>query len=157
VNRRAWHGVPRLLIEKFSGDEVSVRENSNAVVVSLDGHSHELSGREAISLRRALGETLAERREFVHTVGTHRPDGSYVVARRGADSAGHSKVFEHFERLWGLYESLPTTFAAGDVKLSGLTGSRRHLVVRHLAEHPDFPCALVARQPLTVEKKDYQR
>jgi hypothetical protein len=152
-----WHGVPALLIEKFSGDEVSVRVSSGAVVVSFDDHAHELSGQEAASLRRALGETLAERREFVHTVGTHRSDGSYVVARRGADSAGHSKVFENFGQLCGLYESLPETFAAADIELPGLTGSRRHLVVRHLAEHPDFPCALVARQPLTVEKGHHQR
>jgi hypothetical protein len=107
-------------------------------------------------LRRALGETLAERHEFVHTVGTHRPDGSYVVARRGAESAGHSKAFERFEQLWELYGSLPEEFVAGDIELPGLTGSRRHLVVRHLAEHPDFPCALVARQPLTAAK-NHQR
>lgn len=153
TNRGVCHGVLTLLVEKFSRDEVSVRAESDAVVVSLGERTHELNRREAASLRRALGETLTERREFVHTVGTHRPDGSYVVARRGADSTGHSKVFERFEVLWELYESLPEKFLASDVELSGVTGSRRHLVVRHLAEHPDFPCVLAARQPLTVEKR----
>jgi hypothetical protein len=156
TNRNACHGVRALLIGKFSGDEVSVRAESGTVVVSLGGTSHELHRREAASLRRALGETLTERRAFVHTVGTHRSDGSYVVARRGADSAGHRKVFERFEELRGLYESLPGEFTVGDVELPGLTGSRRHLVVRHLAEHPAFDCALVARQPLTVAK-NHQR
>jgi hypothetical protein len=126
------------------------------VVVSLGGRSHELDGREAAALRRALGETLTERHEFVHTVGTHRSDGSYVVARRDADSAGHRKVFERFGELRGLYESLSEEFTAGDIELPGLTGSRRHLVVRHLAEHPDFDCVLVARQPLTAAK-NHQR
>ncbi|WP_237561096.1 DUF7528 family protein [Halococcus sediminicola] len=156
IHQDVCHGVPTLLIGKFSGDEVSVRVESDAVVVSLGGRSHELNKREAASLRRALGETLTERREFVHTIGTHRSDGSYAVARRGADSAGHRKVFERFAELWELYESLPEKFTAADVEQSGLTGSRRHLVVRHLVEHPDFPCALVARQPLTAAK-DHQR
>ena len=156
IGQNVCHGVPALLVEKFSGDEVSVRVESDAVVVSFGERSHELNRREAASLRRALGETLAERREFVHTVGTHRSDGSYVVARRGADSVGHRKVFERFTELRGLYESLPEEFTADDVEQSGLTGSRRHLVVRHLAEHPDFDCALVARQPLTAAK-DHQR
>ncbi|HET7323969.1 MAG TPA: hypothetical protein VFJ06_06540, partial [Halococcus sp.] len=95
-NHRSCHGVPTLLVEKFSGDEVSVR-STGEVVVSLSGQTHELSRHEAVSLRRALGESLTDRREFVHTAGTHRADGTYVVSRRGADSTGHSKVFENFE------------------------------------------------------------
>lgn len=151
---RVCHGVPALLIEKFSGDEVSVRANSDEIVVSLSGHTHELSRHEAVSLRRALGESLTERREFVHTVGMHRADGTYVVSRRGADSAGHSKVFEGFEHMGELYESLPAEFTVEDVDAPGVTGGRRHLLVRHFAEHPAFECALVSRQPLTVEKRD---
>ncbi|GAA0454964.1 hypothetical protein MUK72_08570 [Halococcus dombrowskii] len=151
-----WHGVSTLLIEKFSGDEVTVRTTDETVVVSLGGRSHELGRDAAASLRRALDGALAEHHTFVHTVGTHRSDGSYVVARRGADSSGHRKVFDRFDELRQLYESLPERFTADDIEQSGLTGSRRHLVVRHLAEHPGFGCALVARQPLTGAK-DHQR
>lgn len=106
-------------------------------------------------LRSALGEALTARREFVHTVGVHRPDGRYEVARRGADSGGNAKVFESFEELCRLYERLPRAFGAEDVSQTGadLTGSRRHLVVRHLAEHPAFDCDLTARNPLTVRKR----
>lgn len=147
------HGVLTLLVEKFSGDEVSVRSGSETVVVTLSGHTHELNRDEAASLRQALGESLTDHHEFVHTTGTHRKDGSYVVSRRGADSTGHSKVFEDFEQLQELYESLPTEFTAGAVESPGVTGSRRHLVVRHFAEHPDFDCGLASRQPLTVEKR----
>ena len=147
-----WHGVSTLLVEKFSGDEVTVRTTDETVVVSLGGRTHELDRATAASLRRALDGALTERRTFVHTAGTHRPDGSYVVARRGADSTGHRKVFERFDDLWELYESLPERFTADDVERPGLTGSRCHLVVRHLAEQPAFDCALVARQPLTGAK-----
>jgi hypothetical protein len=150
------HGVSTLLIEKFSGDGVTVRTTDETVVVSLGGRSHELGRDAAASLRRALDGALTERHAFVHTVGTYRSGGSYVVARRGADSSGHRKVFDRFERLRELYESLPERFTASDVEQSGLTGSRCHLVVRHLAEHPDFDCTLVARQPLTGAK-DHQR
>ena len=147
-----WHGVSTLLVEKFSGDEVTVRTTDETVVVSLGGRTHELDRATAASLRRALDGALTERRTVVHTVGTHRPDGSYVVARRGADSTGHRKVFERFDDLWELYESLPERFTADDVERPGLTGCRCHLVVRHLAEQPAFDCALVARQPLTGAK-----
>jgi hypothetical protein len=105
-------------------------------------------------LRAALGEALTERREFVRTAGTHREDGSYVVERRQADSAGHRKVFESFAALRRLYDELPATFVAGDVEQSGLTGGRRHVLVHHFAEHPAFDCELVKRQPLTARKCD---
>jgi hypothetical protein len=112
-----------------------------------------LSRHEAASLRYALGESLADRREFVHTVGTHRADGTYEVSRRGADSAGHSKVFERFGQLRELYESLPARFTAEDVESPGVTGGRRHLLVRHFAEHPAYDCDLASRQPLTARKR----
>lgn len=123
------------------------------MVVSLFDDAHELSRAEAVSLRRALSDSLTDRREFVHTVGTHRADGTYVVSRRGADSAGHRKVFESFEQLRERYDSLPGRFRAADVELPGVTGGRRHLLVHHFAEHPAFACALVSRQPLTAEKR----
>ena len=75
-----------------------------------------------------------------------------MVSRRGADSAGNEKVFDSFRRLERLYERLPGTFDADDVGRTGITGSRRHMVVRHLAEHPGFECGTVSRNPLRVSK-----
>ncbi len=121
-------------------------------MVSLGTDTHVLDSAAAASLRDALGEALTRREEYLHTAGTHREDGSYVVERRGADSAGHRKVFDSFDRLGRLYERLPPEFTADDVGRTGLTGGRRHMLVHHLAEHPSFDCALVARQPLTAAK-----
>lgn len=97
---------------------------------------------------------MTDRTEFFRTAGEHREDGSYVVSRRGADSAGHRKVFESFEHLRRLYGRLPAEFTAEEVGRSGLTGGRRHMLVRHFAEHPAFDCQLVSRQPLTVRKTE---
>lgn len=122
------------------------------MTLTLDGTERRLSREAARTLRDELAEALTRRREFLYTAGEHREDGSYVVERRGADSAGHSKVFERFTALERLYGRLPHEFAAEDVGRSGLTGGRRHILVRHLAEHPAFDCELVSRQPLTVRK-----
>jgi len=62
-------------------------------------------------------------------------------------------VFESFEVLARLYDRLPRTFTAEDVGRTGLTGGRRHMLVRHLAEHPAFDCELARRQPLTARKR----
>ncbi|WP_089867903.1 DUF7528 family protein [Halogranum rubrum] len=124
------------------------------MVVELDGEEFRLSRSEAVELREALGEALHQRVEFFRTAGEYREDGSYVVARRSANSAGHSKVFERFAELEELYERLPTEFTADDVGRTGLTGGRRHMLVRHLAEHPAFDCELVSRQPLTARKSE---
>lgn len=99
-----------------------------------------------------MSNALTRTTEYVHTTGTHREDGKYVVARRGADSAGHEKVFDSFDACERLFERLPESFTAEDVERSGLTGGRRHMLVWHYAEHPAFDCELAARQPLTVEK-----
>nr|WP_227131209.1 hypothetical protein [Halorubellus salinus] len=99
-----------------------------------------------------MSNALTRTTEYVHTTGTHREDDAYVVARRGADSAGHEKVFESFEACRAVYESLPASFTASDIERSGLTGGRRHMLVWHYAEHPAFDCELASRQPLTVEK-----
>ncbi|MGM0606130.1 MAG: DUF7528 family protein [Halobacteriota archaeon] len=112
-----------------------------------------LSRSQAAALRAELGDALTRERTFVHTSGTHREDGSYVVARRAATSTGHSKVFESFESLERLYDRLPDQFDAETVGRTGLTGGRRHMLVRHFAEHPGFACTLRSRQPLTVEKQ----
>nr|WP_233752290.1 MULTISPECIES: hypothetical protein [Halostella] len=74
------------------------------------------------------------------------------MTRRGADSAGNSKVFESFDAVRRLYERLPETFSAEDVERTGITGSRRHMMVRHFAEHPAFDCAIDRRSPLTATK-----
>lgn len=63
-------------------------------------------------------------------------------------------MFESFDACRRLYERLPEEFVAEDVTRTGVTGGRRHLLVRHFAEHPAFDCELVSRQPLTVAKAD---
>jgi hypothetical protein len=131
---------------------VHVDPTATGVAVALGEDSRELTRDAARALRDRLSAALTERREFVRTAGVHREDGSYVVERRGADSSGHRKVFERFEALWRLYDHLPERFTAEDVGRSGLTGGRRHMVVRHLVEHPAFDCALASRQPLTAAK-----
>lgn len=133
---------------------MSVEAAGTGVVVTLDGDRKRLSRAAAGALRDELSAALTERREFLRTAGEHREDGSYVVERRGADSAGHRKVFGDFEALERLYERLPAEFTAEDVGRSGLTGGRRHMVVHHFAEHPAFGCELAARQPLTVRKRE---
>ncbi|RRJ29230.1 DUF7528 family protein [Halocatena pleomorpha] len=113
---------------------------------------HVLTPAQARELHAALDEALHHTETFTHTVCEHRPDGSYVVARRRADSSGHRKVFDSFAALAELYERLPSEFTAEDVEHSGLTGGRRHMLVRHFTEQPAFDCALVCRQPLTARK-----
>lgn len=103
-------------------------------------------------MRDRIGEAVHDRSEFVRTAGEHRPDGSYAVERRGADSPGNAKVFGAFEALRRLYDRLPREFGAEDVGREAITGSRRHLIVRHLAEHPAFECTLTSRSPLRVRK-----
>jgi hypothetical protein len=136
------------------GDEFAVEtpSDSETVAVTLDGETHHLSRRAATALRDELADALTGRREFLRTTGEHRPDGSYVVARRRAESAGHSKVFESFAALESLFAELPTEFTAEAVGRSGVTGGRRHILLRHFVEHPAFDCELVSRQPLTVRK-----
>ena len=88
----------------------------------------------------------------MNTVGVHRADGSYVVERRGADSAGNRKVFDSFDALARLCQRLPAEFTADDLSATGLTAGRRHMVLWHLVEHPGFAVELASRQPLTAEK-----
>jgi hypothetical protein len=141
-----------LLIAFFSGSDVAVYDDDGSVVLSVDGTECELTRAEAVALRSAVGRAVRSRREFVRTAGEHRTDGSYAVERRGADSAGNAKVFDAFGDLVALYERLPTAFDADALDGEGVTGSRRHLVVRHFAEHPAFECSIDSRSPLRVRK-----
>ncbi len=51
-----------------------------------------------------------------------------------------------------MFDRLPAEFSADDVGRTGITGSRRHMLVRHFAEHPNFDCTITRRNPLTAEK-----
>ena len=122
------------------------------MLLRLGDETHVLSHATARRLRERLGDALVRREEFLHTAGEHRPDGSYVVARRRADSAGNRKVFESVRALERLWERLPPAFTADALGRTGLSGGRRPRVRRHLVEHPAFDCSLVSEQPLTARK-----
>lgn len=146
----------RRLIEKSVGAEST---DDDELALRLPDGERRLSRQAATALRDELTAALAGRQEFVRTAGEHRADGSYVVSRRAADSAGHAKQFRDFRALETLYERLPDRFdaaavgdaASNDDELS-VSGNRRHLLVRHVAEHPAFDCELVSQQPLTARK-----
>ncbi|WP_076429061.1 DUF7528 family protein [Haladaptatus litoreus] len=121
--------------------------------MAIDGQDYELSRETATQLQDAVGDALTERQEFFRTAGTFREDGSYEVSRRGADSSGNAKVFQSFDEMARLFDRLPDEFSAEEVGRTGITGSRRHLLVRHFAEHPDFPCRISLHNPLTAEKE----
>lgn len=146
------------LVEKFSDPpDCGAERRGDRVVVTFerdDGDPDELVLRtdDAEQLRDSLTEALTARESFVNTAAVRRPDGSYVVERRGADSAGNRKVFESFDALRRRCRRLPDTFTAEDLSATGLTAGRRHMVLWHLVEHPAFPVALASRQPLTAEK-----
>ncbi len=120
----------------------------------LGDDSHVLDAAEARTLRSALDDALHRVTEFTHTTGEQRPDGSYVVSRRRASSSGHRRVFDSFAALRARYDALPETFTADDVEWA--TGGRRHMLVWHVAEHPEFDCRIVKRQPLTARKGERQ-
>ena len=138
-----------------SAFSTGVERDGDVVRLRIEGERLAVDRETAERLRAALGEALAGRREFRRTAGEHRPDGSYVVARRGVDSPGNRAVFDSFGDLRRLYERLPGRFDAAAVGATAgdVTGSRRHMVLRHLAEHPVFDCELTSRSPLVVEKR----
>lgn len=149
-------GVTALLIGFSARDEtadgVAVSTEGDTVLVSVGDDECELSRADAAELKAAIGDALTEKRELFRTAGEHREDGSYVVSRRGAESAGNAKVFDSFEALARLYDRLPAEFTAEDVGRTGITGSRRHMLVRHFSEHPEFDCDVDRRNPLTARK-----
>lgn len=131
---------------------VNRAEGGTPVLLTLSGKTHALSVEETRALRSTLDEALSQTHVFTHTVGTHRPDGEYVVERRRADSSGHRKVFDSFSALRRLYDRLPGEFTAEEIAEPGLTGGRRHMLVHHFTEHPAFDCILGSRQPLRARK-----
>lgn len=147
------NGVPTLLIEFSAGKpNVTVTTDGSRIEVELAGRTCELNRATAAELQTALEDALTERKEFFRTAGEYRADGSYEVSRRCADSAGNSKVFDSFENLRRLYDRLPREFTADDVGRTGITGSRRHMLIRHFTEHPGFDCEIETRNPLTGKK-----
>jgi hypothetical protein len=160
--RRIEEAARPRLVEKFArqsdpdgshdGDAPTVASDGDDVVVTLDGTTHRLDAAAAARLRESLGDAIARERTFLRTACRRRADGRYVVRRRGADSDGHSKVFESRAAAVALFEDLPDEFVAADVGRAGISGNRRHLLVHHFAEHPGFACELVSRQPLTARK-----
>jgi hypothetical protein len=158
---------PPWATEKFCGEShvaegtppgsdgvVDARAEAGDVLVRLGSDTHVLSHAEARRLRERLGDALVRRDEFYHMAGEHRPDGSHVVARRRADSSGHHRMFDSLRALERPWERLPERFTAEDLGVTGLSGGHRHMVLRHLVEHPAFDCELVSRQPLTALKRN---
>ncbi|MFB6071592.1 MAG: hypothetical protein ABEJ88_01340 [Halobacterium sp.] len=142
----------RLVEKSDRSPDLSVERRGDRVAVSVNGDELLLSREDADELRDSLEGALTAREEFLNTAGEHRADGKYVVERRGADSAGNSKVFESFDELRRLCDRLPEEFTAEDLSASGLTAGRRHMVLWHLVEHPGFAVELASRQPLTAQK-----
>lgn len=141
------------LVEKFSDSpDLSAQRRGDRVAVIVGGDELLLSPEDADQLRECLEDALTARETFLNTEGVHRADGSYVVERRGADSAGNRKVFESFHALRRLFGRLPEAFTAEDLSATGLTAGRRHMVLWHFVEHPGFACDLASRQPLTARK-----
>jgi len=125
---------------------------SEPIQLTINGVSHELDREQARGLRDRIDDSLTQEREFLHTAGKHREDGKYVVSRRCAESTGNEKVFDNFDQLCRMFERLPAEFTAEQIGRTGITGSRRHMLVRHFAEHPGFDCTITRRNPLTVKK-----
>lgn len=103
-------------------------------------------------LAEAIEDAATARQTFFRTACKHRADGTYVVERRGAESTGNSAVFDSFDAAKRLFARLPDRFGSDALDRAGYTGSRRHMLVRHFAEHPDFPCELASRSPLEASK-----
>ena len=145
-----------LLIAFSAGDEIAATatDDHTSIELTIGDDQYVLARDDAAELQAVVGDALTERREFFRTAGEYREDGSYEVSRRCADSAGNAKVFRSFDQLRRLYERLPEAFDADDVGRTGITGSRRHMIVRHVVEHPAFDCEMASRKPLRAEKTD---
>lgn len=129
--------------------DVHVEPADDGVIVTIGETTRRLSPETAATLRDAIGDAVHRRQTFVRTASEVRPDGSYALYRRGSDEP--AKVFDSRRALRAAYRELPGEFEAEAIE--AVSGSRRHLLVRHFAEHPGFDCRLVCRNPLTVEKQ----
>ena len=81
-------------------------------------------------------------------------DDQYVLARDDAAELQAVVGDALTDELRRLYERLPEAFDAEDIGRTGITGSRRHMIVRHVVEHPAFDCEMASRKPLRAEKTD---
>lgn len=122
-------------------------------MLTIAGERYTLPISVARHLYADLHDTLTERHQFVHTVSVQHPDGRYVIERRRAASTGNRIAFDSIEAIRECFVDLPDTFGATHVECDGITGSRRHLLVRHFAESPEFACGLVCENPLQAKKK----
>lgn len=148
---RPCRSVARRRVTKFSDSDPHAGGSPEDVAAETETGRIHLARRVATMLVARLQDGW--RREYLYTACEHRPDGSYVVERRGADAAGNRKVFDSPAAVRRLYAGLPAEFTADELTRPGLTDSRCHLVVRYFAEHPAFDCELVTRQPLTARKR----
>lgn len=149
---KTWHGVVTLRIGFSPAGRVDASRDGDTIEVTVDGTSFRLSRRTATALRSAIGTAVRERRSFLRTEGIHRADGQYEIRRRCADSSGNATVFQSFDTLVAAVDDLPTNIGAADVEPLGVSGSRRHMVVWHLLEHPSFEYELVSRNPLRIRR-----
>ncbi|MFW5937593.1 MAG: DUF7528 family protein [Halanaeroarchaeum sp.] len=133
---------------------MTVESDGGTIVLAADDDTIEIPRGEVSRLAEALEAASTARQTFFRTACEHRADGRYVVERRGADSTGNSTVFDSFDAAKRLFDRLPDRFAADALERAGYTGSRRHMLVRHFAEHPEFPCELASRNPLEARKTD---
>lgn len=144
-----WPGVHPLLIA-FS--DPLAKRTEDVVVLRIAGERYALSLDVARSLHVDLHDALTERQSFVHTTSVRHVDGRYIIERRRAASSGNQIAFDSIEAVQDCFDDLPDTFGAADVEYEGITGSRRHLLVRHFAESAEFTCELICENPLQAKK-----
>lgn len=123
------------------------------MILTIAGEEYTLPIPVARCLYADLHDTLTERSQFVHTISVRHPDGRYVIERRRAASTGNRIAFDSIEAIRECFLDLPDTFGATDIDCDGITGSRRHLLVRHFAESSVFACELICENPLQAKKQ----
>lgn len=122
------------------------------MLLRIAGERYALPLEVARGLRVDLSDALTERQSFINTACVRHADGRYVIERRRAASSGNRITFDSIEAIRDCFDGLPNTFGATDVECDGITGSRRHLLVRHFAESPAFECELICENPLKAKK-----
>lgn len=130
----------------------NAERTEDTVLLRIAGEQYALPIEAARSLHVDLSDALTERQSFLDTACVRHADGRYVIERRRAASSGNRIAFDSTEALRDCFDALPNTFGATDVERDGITGSRRHLLVRHFAESPAFECELICENPLEAKK-----